>query len=367
MHLLSTIALLLSFRFMFMVKRLFVAFLITITFGNTLSSVNAYNFEASDVPSNHPNYTAINSLIADGIMHGYPDGRFRPNQPINRVEALKIVIGSHSTGTACCAPANSYQFTFRDTEPNAWYVPYLIRGINEGIISGYSDGFFRPAQTITSPELLKMLAKAHGVYINETSTSISPYKDVSLNAWYLPYMIYAKNRDILPQKDYIRPDKPLSRGEASELIYRFMRNQTDDTVAVRDENNLYTIPADTHIMPPTYGETEIRKSQNMDTEYLVSKINKIEERVTSAYPQTAVVQQEDDWNWWPVYNVSQRVQNGVNTKFPDVIFGHVQFMNAWNMISNSINELNRYTQDHLNYTYQYNDISKPGEYVYTLE
>lgn len=348
-----------------MIKKVVAALFIALSLGTSLPTVDAYNFEASDVPSNHPNYTAINRLIAENIMQGYPDGRFRPDQPINRVEALKIVMNSR--GEPCCTTAVRAQYTFRDTEPNAWYVPYLIRGINEGIISGYSDGYFRPAQTITSPELLKMLAKAHGVYVNETSANISPYKDVSLSAWYLPYMIYAKNRDILPQKDYIRPEKPLSRGEASELIYRFMRNQTDDTVAVSADNNLYTIPADIHIMPPTYGETEIRKSQSMDTTYLVGEINKIEERVSSAYPQTAVVPQEDDWNWWPAYNVSQTIQNGVNTKFPDVIFGHVQFMNAWNMISNSISELNRYTQDHVNYTYQYNDISKPGEYVYTLE
>ncbi|MFN7161277.1 MAG: S-layer homology domain-containing protein [Candidatus Gracilibacteria bacterium] len=365
-----------------MVKRLFAALLIAVTFGSTLITVEAYNFEASDVPTNHPNYSAINNLIAEGIMQGYPDGRFRPNQPINRVEALKIVL--RSLGTPCCTAAYQAQYTFRDTEPNAWYIPYLIEGTRQGIISGYSDGTFRPSQIITSPELIKMLVKAHYINIGTVDATVSPYRDVSLQSWYLPYMVYAKNRDILPQRDYVRPDKPLTRGEASELLYRFMLNLDSSnnpsyTSDQESESNMYSIPADIRPNPPIYGETEIRASIGTATP-TPEQIRRVEAEVSSTYPQSPVVQnspsygydtrtydQNQGWNWWPVYNVSETLQNGVNTRFPDVLFGHVQFMNAWNMISNSVTELNKYTQDHVNYMYQYKDIAEPGEYIYTLE
>lgn len=359
-----------------MIKRVLATLMIAVSFGNSLSTALAYNFEASDVPQNHPNYTAINNLIAEGIMQGYPDGLFRPNQPINRVEALKIVM--RTLGTPCCTATYQAQYTFRDTEVGAWYVPYLIEGIRQGIISGYSDGNFRPSQTITSPELIKMLVKAHYVSIDMSSPTTSPYRDVPLYAWYVPYMVYAKNRNILPQKDYVKPEKPLTRGEASELLYRFMQNlgssnnpsyKTDQD----ENNNIYSIPADIRPNPPVYGETDIRSTLTTSTPS-PEQIREVESQVSSSYPQNPAVTnpsyttpQSDEWNWWPVYNVSQSLQNGVDTKFPDVLFGHVQFMNAWNMISNSITELNKYTQDHVNYNYQYNDLSKPGEYIYTLE
>lgn len=350
-----------------MKKQLIAAVLALIFFVSNTTYVYGYSVEASDVPSTHPNYSAINALLNEGIMQGYPDGRFRPNQPINRVEALKIVI--RSVDPTCCTLLRN-QYTFRDTEPGAWYVPYLLEGLHQGIISGYADGYFRPTQTVTSPELLKMLVKTYSIGISEIDTRVTPYKDVSPQAWYLPYMIFAKNRNILPQKDYVRPEKPLTRGEASELVYRFIKSidsiSGTSSSSQEIETNIYSIPADIRPIPPVFGETEIRKTLDTKTPS-PQEIQQTETKVSTSYPQTPVITHEDEWNWWPVYNVSERLQNGIDTKFPDVIFGHVQVMNAWNFLSNTISEINRYTQDHMNYTYQYDDISKPGEYIYTLE
>ncbi|MGI5891691.1 MAG: S-layer homology domain-containing protein [Bacillota bacterium] len=44
-----------------------------------------------DVPSNHPYYDEINYAVARGWLTGYPDGTFRPNDPIQRAEVIAIV------------------------------------------------------------------------------------------------------------------------------------------------------------------------------------------------------------------------------------------------------------------------------------
>ena len=46
----------------------------------------------SDVSSDSQYYEAIEYLQENGIVEGYADGSFRPNQEVNRAEALKIIL-----------------------------------------------------------------------------------------------------------------------------------------------------------------------------------------------------------------------------------------------------------------------------------
>ena len=46
----------------------------------------------SDVPSNHFAYEAVEFLKAGGIISGFSNGTFRPDQKVNRAEALKLII-----------------------------------------------------------------------------------------------------------------------------------------------------------------------------------------------------------------------------------------------------------------------------------
>lgn len=52
-------------------------------------SVSATPF--SDVPANHWAYQAIQSLAADGLVEGYPDGRFKGDRPLTRYEMAVLV------------------------------------------------------------------------------------------------------------------------------------------------------------------------------------------------------------------------------------------------------------------------------------
>ena len=52
-------------------------------------STNTASF--SDVPTNHPFYTYIETAYANGILSGYADGTFRPNGDATRGQVAKIV------------------------------------------------------------------------------------------------------------------------------------------------------------------------------------------------------------------------------------------------------------------------------------
>jgi len=53
-----------------------------------LTSGAANNF--TDVPSSNPYYNEINYAVARGWLTGYPDGSFRPNNPIQRSEVVTV-------------------------------------------------------------------------------------------------------------------------------------------------------------------------------------------------------------------------------------------------------------------------------------
>ena len=92
-----------------------------------------------DVKLAHKNYTAIIYLQENGIIQGYPDGTFKPENSVNRAEFLKIIIEGSQIFTD--ATENT---PFPDVDHSAWYGPYLKKAYAEGWIDGYPDGTFKP-------------------------------------------------------------------------------------------------------------------------------------------------------------------------------------------------------------------------------
>ena len=91
---------------------------------------------------------AISTLSNAGIVTGYNDGTFRPNQPITRGEMAKII--------ANFANLKSGGKTFTDLAGH-WSKSYVELAAGNGWIAGYPDGSFRPDQKITRAETVTMI------------------------------------------------------------------------------------------------------------------------------------------------------------------------------------------------------------------
>ncbi|EKD47641.1 MAG: S-layer protein sap precursor, partial [uncultured bacterium] len=108
-----------------------------------------------DVSENYKYYKAIEYLREEGVVGGYSDGTFRPDQSVSRVEALKMIFeaidAELSDGSA---------LTFPDVDNEEWYVDYVATAKVLGIVDGYPDGTFRPTDPVNKVELLKMLFNA---------------------------------------------------------------------------------------------------------------------------------------------------------------------------------------------------------------
>ena len=104
---------------------------------------------------------AVDVMSAAKVIDGYAEGDFRPSATLTRGAAAKIIcnlILGPTTASALVADAAPYS-DVPTTHTFAGYIAYCQK---EGIISGYADGTFRPANTLTGYAFMKMLLGALG-------------------------------------------------------------------------------------------------------------------------------------------------------------------------------------------------------------
>ena len=104
---------------------------------------------------------AVDVMSAAKVIDGYAEGDFRPANTLTRGAAAKIIcnlILGPTTAEALVADAAPYS-DVPTTNTFAGYIAYCAK---EGIISGYADGTFRPAATLSGYAFMKMLLGALG-------------------------------------------------------------------------------------------------------------------------------------------------------------------------------------------------------------
>ncbi|MDD4286802.1 MAG: S-layer homology domain-containing protein [Candidatus Peribacteraceae bacterium] len=174
-----------------------------------------------DVPVGHLFEEPINALVNAGVLTGNPDGKFYPDRQVNRAEMLKMLY--KATGRL---PDVNSRGCFSDVERYGWYENYVCDAAANHFVEGYSDGTFRPSNSVNRVEALKMITQVIGIpveNIGEEALQVVKFVDVSTSAWYTKYLYAAYVKGILPiaGQDASRfyPDWPLLRGEAAAMIF----------------------------------------------------------------------------------------------------------------------------------------------------
>jgi len=103
---------------------------------------------------------AVARLGALGIIAGYPDGTFKPEQPVTRAEFAKIIVSALGVGEAAQYAAGATKFP--DVAADHWATGYINVAVDVGIINGYPDGTFLPENQVTFAEAIKMIVAALG-------------------------------------------------------------------------------------------------------------------------------------------------------------------------------------------------------------
>ncbi|MDR0862688.1 MAG: S-layer homology domain-containing protein [Oscillospiraceae bacterium] len=156
---------------------------------------NAINDTFTDVASGAWYAQAVNYLAKLGILKGYEDGTFKPEQQITRAEFAAIASRFDDVQQGI---AN----VFTDLDDGHWAYSYIMSAYAKGWISGYPGDEFKPNNAITRAEVVKIVNKMLGRRLQAVSIPDelrTLYRDLSGNHWAFADMLEAS-----VEHDYVR-------------------------------------------------------------------------------------------------------------------------------------------------------------------
>lgn len=113
----------------------------------------------TDVPDTNTFHIEIMTLKCLGIVNGYPDGSFRPDNFITRAEAMKFVMQGIRVreNNSEYLRYNGSVLRYSDVPLNYPFYEVIMAANDAGIVNGYGDNTFRPTATVTRGEMSKMI------------------------------------------------------------------------------------------------------------------------------------------------------------------------------------------------------------------
>lgn len=170
----------------------------------------------SDVDNTHEFYVAIKFLKDQKVITGYPDGTFKPDQTVNRAEALKFILA----GTGISVPEQFEDPSFSDVKKDDWFAKFVMHAKSLSVVSGNPDGSFTPGAVVNRAAFMKMLLLAQKFKTAEWKPQ-REFNDVKSSDWHYPFMTYAGHTGLIREdaNKNLLPGKGLSRAEVAEIIY----------------------------------------------------------------------------------------------------------------------------------------------------
>ena len=138
----------------------FLSLVLALTMMMSLVTINAGAKEFTD--DEELNYKeAVDVISKISVVDGYEDGSFKPQNTLTRGAAAKIICNL-ILGPTTAAELHADTAPYKDVPVSNTFSGYIAYCAKEGIISGYADGSFRPAGTLTGYAFMKMLLGALG-------------------------------------------------------------------------------------------------------------------------------------------------------------------------------------------------------------
>ena len=188
----------------------------------------------SDDTVETPKFRDITSHWAEGIIleaarrnivGGYPDGTFRPNQPVTRAEFISLLV---RTLNLRAKYGNVPEPQFADTLPQ-WAASDIAIAVHAGIVGGYEDGTFGPHKPITRAEVAVIIKRAIGdrlslgaddpLFADETEIpgwALSSVKELAAGQLMIGRSVTTDRGTVT----VFAPNAPLTRAEATALLLR---------------------------------------------------------------------------------------------------------------------------------------------------
>ncbi|PID23223.1 hypothetical protein CSV61_01885 [Sporosarcina sp. P3] len=213
-------------------------FVLSIVFVN---SGQASAKEFKDVPKKHPNYAAIQEMEKKGLISGYPDGTFRPNDPISRKHVATLL------DQALKLPKAGKKLIYKDVPLSHPYYQPIMNLTQAGIVSGGANQKFNPDAPITRIQMAKILDLAFGFRLTDRPGG---FHDLYLDHWGFVHAHVLLENGIAKGDDGIfMPNKRVTRAHYAEFLSRSLKVgvtpvETEKVSKAQVLNLLYRTPAE---------------------------------------------------------------------------------------------------------------------------
>lgn len=211
-------------------------FIIGLIFTTLMANGSAISYADSSIDKQalkdtkgHWAQSVIDKWTNLGVITGYSDGEFRPNDTMTRA-GITVMLNRlfRAAGKAAA---------FSDVSSDAWYASSIAAASNAGYIAGYPDGTFKPNKALTRADAAVILGKAFQYQDTGLKTDVlQAFKDqADIPGYAQPFVA------MLVESGYVagypdgtfRPERSLTRAEAVQWMDR-LAGQLYDKAGVYD-------------------------------------------------------------------------------------------------------------------------------------
>ena len=168
-----------------------------------------------DLNENAHYYSPVLNLSARGIVKGYADGTFKPNNSVTRGQAAKILANTLGLDTV-----NVQNPGFTDVKTTDEYYGPIAALAQAGIINGYDDKTFKPNNNLKRSQMAKIITLGFG--LEETALTDTRFKDVKSSDAYAGYVqaMLTNNITTGTTATTFEPNALVTRGQIASFVVR---------------------------------------------------------------------------------------------------------------------------------------------------
>jgi len=174
-----------------------------------------------DVPTGYWAKVYIEALASQNIIAGFPDGSFKPNEPVTRAQFATIIT------KALTPPVKRAGIKFKDVASSFWANAAIQSAYQSQFVSGYPDGTFKPQQQIPRVQALVSLANGLGLTANDQKV-LSFYTDAAqIPDYAIAPVAAATVRQLVinyPTAKQLNPNRQATRAEVAAFVYQALVN-----------------------------------------------------------------------------------------------------------------------------------------------
>lgn len=159
----------------------------------------------------------VEALVSKGAISGFGDGTFAPDAPITRAQYAAIIAKTFQLS------ASNKVNKFSDVKSDFWAASAIFAAAENGFVSGFPDGSFRPGLNLT--KIQAIVSIVNGLKLsNGNPNLLTLYRDrAQIPSYATNAVALATQKQLIvnyPDTEQLEPLRDITRAEVAALVYQ---------------------------------------------------------------------------------------------------------------------------------------------------